>query len=545
VSAYRPPRIGTARPLLVPNTAEPRQGDAYSCIVRWEEAKKERQGIEARYDDAIRYAIPGRRGFTIGPDDSEIYDDTAVTHTPEFASNIQAGVMPPFGKWVSHIAGIMIEDQAEREQIAELLDTVDTYVFDMINSSAATGEIHESLIDLAIGTGCLRIDPGITNHPLAVRAVPIRKLWFTIGADGRVDGIFEERCLTASQLDIDYPGIAIPTDNPPPPKPGEPAAITHYKAIEAWLFDWTDPKVEQWKGEVFFPDKNNQIGWKKQVKGDGCCPYVGPFRWSKASGEAWGRGPLFNSLPSLRTVNFAMKALIDHSDLALAGVWTYEDDGVINVDTVRLEPGALIPRAPGSSALQNLRPGQDFDIQQFMLTEMRTNIKRALYADQLGDPERSPKTATEVQHRMALLARAIGSSYGRLIIELVFPFIRRTIRVLKEKGLIKIPRVDGKEIARVPTSPMALARLMEEVDNWARMTELTASRYGPQALAMIMQPDANIKYLAEKFSIPQKLLASQAQQAQTAAATAQATQAMGGAEAGPQPGGETAEEPIV
>ena len=36
---------------------------------------------------------------------------------------------------------------------------------------------------------------------------------------------------------------------------------------------------------------------------------------------------------------------------------------------------------------------------------MRLNIKRALYNDMLGDPNRTPATATEIAERMADLSR--------------------------------------------------------------------------------------------------------------------------------------------
>ena len=34
--------------------------------------------------------------------------------------------------------------------------------------------------------------------------------------------------------------------------------------------------------------------------------------------------------------------------MSVSGVYTYEDDGVINPDNIALVPGSLIPVAPGS-----------------------------------------------------------------------------------------------------------------------------------------------------------------------------------------------------
>ena len=53
---------------------------------------------------------------------------------------------------------------------------------------------------------------------------------------------------------------------------------------------------------------------------------------------------------------------------------------------------------------------------------MRNNIKRALYTMTcLGDPNKTPASATEVAERMADLSRKIGSAFGRLQAEMVQP----------------------------------------------------------------------------------------------------------------------------
>ena len=45
---------------------------------------------------------------------------------------------------------------------------------------------------------------------------------------------------------------------------------------------------------------------------------------------------------------------------------------------------------------------------------MRLNIKRALYNDMLGNPDKTPATATEVAERMADLSRRMGSAFGQI-----------------------------------------------------------------------------------------------------------------------------------
>jgi hypothetical protein len=69
--------------------------------------------------------------------------------------------------------------------------------------------------------------------------------------------------------------------------------------------------------------------------------------------------------------------------------------------------------------MKNLGPAGDFNVAQLVLQDMRMNIKKALYNDMLGNPDRTPASATEVSARMADLSRQIGSAFGRLQNELV------------------------------------------------------------------------------------------------------------------------------
>ena len=132
--------------------------------------------------------------------------------------------------------------------------------------------------------------------------------------------------------------------------------------------------------------------------------------------------------------------------MSVSGVYTYEDDGVINPDNIALVPGSLIPVAPGSRGLNAISSASNFDVAQLVLQDMRQNIKKALYMETLGRPEGTPMTATEVSERMADLSRQIGSSFGRLQAELIHPLLKRIIRILSQQGRIELPKVNGREV---------------------------------------------------------------------------------------------------
>ena len=156
-----------------------------------------------------------------------------------------------------------------------------------------------------------------------------------------------------------------------------------------------------------------------------------------------------------------------------------EDDGVVNPDTISLVPGTVIPKAAGSRGLEPIRAAGSFDVANLVLSDMRLNIKRALYNDMLGNPDRTPASATEVAERMADLSRRIGSAFGRLQAELVQPVLQRVVYILKKQGRIELPTINGREVKVRSVSPLAQAQANQDITSVARWLELV------QALSLI------------------------------------------------------------
>ena len=133
----------------------------------------------------------------------------------------------------------------------------------------------------------------------------------------------------------------------------------------------------------------------KTFKGTGSNPYV-VYRWSKVAGEVYGRGPIQMALPAIKTANLVIELILENAQMAISGMYQVEDDGVINVDNIQLIPGTIIPKAQGSTGLTPVRPAGNFQVSDLVLRDMRTNIKKALYNDMLGNPnEKTPMSATE------------------------------------------------------------------------------------------------------------------------------------------------------
>ena len=267
------------------------------------------------------------------------------------------------------------------------------------------------------------------------------------------------------------------------------------------------------------------------MEGVGSNPFI-CFRWSKCAGEVYGRGPLINALSSIKTTNLTIELILENAQMSISGIYQMEDDGVINPDTINLVPGTIIPKAMGSAGLQPIQAAGRFDVAQLVLGDMRNNIKRALYNDMLGDPNKTPASATEIAERMADLSRRIGSAFGRLQAELVQPVLQRVIYILKKQGRIEIPTVNGREIKIKSVSPLAQAQANQDITAISRFLELTAGAFGPEMLQLLVNSEETAAHLAKKFGVPDNLIRDEAERKEIVALMQQMQQSQAQA---PQP----------
>jgi len=471
---------------------------------------KEAQGIKDywkdRFEEAYEYCLPNRESFY---DESpgqrrtdKIFDETAVVGVQEFASRLQAGITPTFARWADFQAGSEIPKE-QKPQINLDLDKITEYVFELLQTSNFNQEIHEAFMDLAIGTGVLLVEEGDAINPIKFTSIPLTKVCLMNGPDGKIDTVYRTRYCKPEEILILYPKATLPENFDPLKQKKQ------IKIIEA-VYKIHKPNVEEFKLCVFMEDPKH-ILFEEEYKGEGSNPYL-VFRWNKASGEVYGRGPVFNAMSAIKTCNLTIELILQNAQMSVSGVYTYEDDGVINPDNISLVPGSLIPVAPGSQGLKPIQSASNFDVAQLVLNDMRANIKKALYMEALGKPEGTPMTATEVSERMADLSRQIGSSFGRLQSELINPLLRRIIRILSKQGRIEIPKVNGREVKIAPRSPLAQAQHLQDVADVSRFNEIIAGTFGPQMINVIVNQNETAKYLAEKMNLPEKLIRNEDEQ---------------------------------
>jgi hypothetical protein len=236
----------------------------------------------------------------------------------------------------------------------------------------------------------------------------------------------------------------------------------------------------------------------------------------KVAGEVYGRGPLLTALPDIKTLNKTLELVLKNASLAISGVYTAADDGVLNPQTVKLVPGAIIPVArnggPQGESLRALPRSGDFNVSQIVITDLRANIKRTLLDESLPPDNMSARSATEVVERMKELAQNLGSAFGRLINETMVPLVSRILSVMDDKGLIDLPlQVNGLEVKVSPVAPLAMAQNMEEINNILQFMQL-AQQLGTEGQHAVKQGDL-IDFLGDKLGVPSSVRNTAAERA--------------------------------
>lgn len=459
---------------------------------RYQQAVTHRDLHRDIFDECYELALPRRMSMsdrTIGQRrDERIFDETAVTGVQEFASKLQSGTIPAFSQWVDLRAGQEILED-ERDDVNRELQPISRYMFELFNGSNFTSQAHESFLDLAIGTGCLLFEETENSrNPFNFVAIGLPYYVLDTGPSGEIDAIFRERKMRNVDVLIEYPrGVYTYHD-----------AEQKVDILDVVVRDRTQNDVVH--NRYVMVKEDCRIIYAETYKGEGSNPYI-VFRWSKTPMERYGRGPLMDSLSSIKTLNLTIKMILENAQMSIAGMYNVEDDGVLNPDTIEIVPGALIPHAQGGAGMRPIAPAGRFDVAQLVLQEFRTNIRRALFLDMLGDPDKTPASATEIAARQAELAARIGSSFSRIHFEFIVPVVQRAIYIMRRKGLIQIPEVDGKQIKAVAISPLAKRFQQEDVVNYTNYAQTLQSLYGPMITQAILDQQKGAEFLADRFTV--------------------------------------------
>ena len=463
-------------------------------------AQSKKDEFQQLYQDAYEFALPQRQlygvwegGATGSKKMQRVFDSTAINSTQRFANRLQSVVFPPQRKWAKLEAGSDIPPE-RRQQAQAVLEVYQDKMFTMLNQSNFDIAMGEFLLDLAVGTACMMVQPGDDVQPLNFIPVPLFLVSYEEGANGQVDNVYRRMRMKGESIQRQWPDAEIPEEMQ---RRIEQKPTDDIELLEATIYDH---KRGDYCYHVIDKVTKQELVYRRRKMS----PWV-ISRYMKVAGEIYGRGPLMTALPDIKTLNKTIELLLKNASLAVAGVYTAADDGVLNPNTVKIVPGAIIPvaRNGGSQgpALLPLPRSGDFNVSQLVINDLRGNIKKILLDESLPPDNMSARSATEIVERMKELAQNLGSAFGRLINETMIPITSKILEVMDERGMIDMPlRVNGLEVKVTPVAPLAMAQNMEEVNSIMQFMQLSQNLGTDGQLALKM--DVMVDYLADKLGVP-------------------------------------------
>ena len=470
-------------------------------------AQARKDDFRSLYEDAMEFALPQRNLYggeyesKVGGKKkmSRVFDSTAINSTQRFANRLQSGIFPPQRKWCRLEPGSEIPME-RRTQAQNLLDQYSDKMFAVLKQSNFDIAMGEFLLDLSVGTSVMLVQKGDAVNPINFIPVPQYLVAFEEGANGQVDNVYRKMRIKGESIHQQWKDAEIPPDLQKQimDKPTEEIDL-----IEATVYNYDRGDFGYY---VIHEKSKTMLVYRKKKTS----PWV-VSRYMKVAGEIYGRGPVLTALPDIKTLNKTKELLLKNASLAITGVYTAADDGVLNPATIKITPGAIIPVArnggPQGEALKPLPRAGDFNISQLVINDLVQSIKRTLLDESLPPDNMSARSATEVVERMKELAQNLGSAFGRLINETMIPLVTKILEVMDEDGMIVLPlRVNGLEVRVAPVSPLAMAQNMDEINNIMQFMQI-AQGLGPEG-QMAIKAGAAIDYIADKLGVPAAVRAS-------------------------------------
>lgn len=481
---------------------------------------------------------------------ARMLDGTTTDGVKVLSSNMQGGLTPANSLWF----GMDVGQESEEER--RWLDDSADILWQNIHAANFDAAGFEAMIDVCCcGWFAMYIDQDSDKGGLTFDLWPVSSVYVSASkAGGRIDTVYREYSLTAEQAVNEFgnDNLSDATRKLAQDKPQELVKFVH--AIyprTTYMVGGRLAKnmpIASCKVEVAAKQLISESGYHEM-------PVVVP-RWMMIPDSVYAVGPVFDVLPDARTLNELTRMDMAAGDLAIAGMWIAEDDGVLNPKNIKVGPRKIIVAA-STDSMKPLMTGANFQYAETKIARLQSSIRKALMADQLQAQDGPAMTATEVHARVALIRQLLGPVYGRMQSEYLQPLIERCFGIAYRAGVLgAAPQtLAGRNFTVRYLSPLARSQKLEEVtaiDTYVSGAVELAATSGDRSGLDNIDMDAALRFKGEALGVPSSIMRSTVQrdairaqrqqqqeqaqqQAQQAQQAAQMQQATSGPGAQPQP----------
>lgn len=523
--------------------------DVAALLRRLAALKGKRTAVENEWKKCYDFSMPMRgallsAGGTAGADGNlsegaskkaDLLDSTATDAVRIHASALMSGLTPANSRWF----GLDVETGKEGDEDAarKWLDEVAESIWEHIHASNFDAVGFDCCIDMTIA-GQFAMFIGENETGLQFEQWPLASCYFGASTrGGAIDTVFREVSMSAEQAVSEYGAnmVSEKTRDLATTKPDEAVSVV-------WaIYPRKDAKGNQAKNmpiaSCHFERDSKTI---LRESGYHEMPVVVP-RWQVLPDSVYALGPMHDALPDAKTLNEVVRYVLANADMAIAGMWIAEDDGVLNPKTIRIGPRKVIV-ANSVDSMKALQPASKFDIAVLEIDRLQRSIRKVLMADQLTPKDGPAITATEATINVDLIRQQLGPMFGRMQSEYMARMIDRVFGLMFRDGAFGNPprELAGRDFRTQYRSPIARSQKAVDVAAMDRYEAALVNEVaGTGKTELLDNYDFNkaTRKRAELLGVPAELLVDQddvdaareqrSQQQQAQQQTAMMTQAAG------------------
>ena len=486
-------------------------------------AKDDKSASDEIYREAMELVFPDRENWTKqkeGTDRSGTsWDSTPQVSVIRAANRLSSDFTPQFVPWVEvglGAAAKLMPDAAfekatgrDKRTAKAQLEAVSKVVQAVYAGPGFPTASNEMYIDWHFGQGGMRIMPNDDPlaEPVLFDAMPLSHFYAYEGPNGKLDQWFFWHEKRPDVIEAEWPDAELtPTLN----EWKAEAAAGKKKMAKLCSVVYRDYDAKGKNAYVYAVYHEHAKGCERIVLRKSRTPPMVTPRYSKLPGENRGRGPVIFAMPDIRTVNRIVEMTLRAAAIAVAGIYTAEENGVIG--PVRIKPLAVmkVRRNAGSGqgpSLQRLDTPQRLDFGQILIDTLHMNIRKVI-GDNSLPPESDPiRTATEFIQRARELVADQAGGLGRLYAEFIIPATQRVVDILEQKELLQTDglKIDQFLVEVRMISPLAKGEAMQEVENIVRFIEMLKLLGGDQMVMLEMDIPKTSGELGDLMNVPQRL----------------------------------------
>lgn len=434
------------------------------------------------YDDAYAYAIPYRKSASLVPGQSRVdnlFDDTAITSTFHGAGALKEDLFPSGQRWAELAPGPVSRRLAKQQskenatQFARELELITEQVEPFFQTGEFDQAVTEYCIDLYAGTAVLLPVAGDSDNPVRFVAIPTNQVAIEIGAYGETTGVFWKKKMSRRALREEFPKGRFPKDFLDEEEKNGESEIEVRQDFVKRLGRGATARSWKWSLVVHI-DKSEEPVVSETYRTQ---PIV-VSRYHRVPGEAYGRGPILNALPAIKTLNKAQELVLKAVAIRMLGIWGYRPGGAFNPDTARLAPGQFWPMSStggvmGPDVFRLDQSTGDVQLGNLISQGLRERIQVALHDERLPERGATPISASEVAARMAKVRNNYIGAFGRMVHETIPVLYPRVMEILYDGGYLQTDlRPDQLFVNVRVISPLAVALRAQRLEPFIQFLQL-------------------------------------------------------------------------